>query len=102
MMQRALTTSRRYRRRSEIYAQRAVGGLALMVMHELDALSRHVVEVRERLAVARAARGVSQLVRDQLDLLAETRARLVLDQRERRALLRSWVADLRDGAKEAA
>lgn len=88
--------------RSELYAQRAVGGLALIVLHEVDALSRHWIEVRERLEVARKARGLGQLVRDQVDLLEETRARLVLDQRERRALLHSWVADLRGGLSAAA
>ena len=97
MMERVLTVSRTYRRRGELYAQRAVGGFALMVLHELDALSRHVVDVRERFAVAGEARGLGQLVRDQVDLLTETRARLVLDQQERRALLHSWVTDLRGG-----
>ena len=102
MMQKALTLSRKYRRRSKVYADRAVGGFALMVMHEIDALTRHGVEVRERLAVARQARGVAQLVREQVDLLAETRARLQLDQRERLALLHSWVTDLRGGLRQAA
>jgi len=55
----------------------------------------HGIEVRERLAVARNARGPVELVRDQLDLLPETRARLAMDHHERRALLRGWVADLR-------
>jgi len=102
MIDRTLVQSRRYRRRSEAYAHRAVGGFALIVMHELDALSGHVAEVRERLAVARKARGLGDLVRDQVDLLPETRARLTLDQRERLALLRSWVADLRGGLRAAA
>ena len=79
------------------YLQRAVGGLALVLMHEADALAGHYAEVRERLSVARRARGLGELVRDQMDLLAETRARLTLDQRERRALLHSWVVDLRTG-----
>ena len=95
-------SSRRYRRQREMYAQRAVGGLALIVLHEIDALLRHWVEVRERLAVASQARGVGQLVRDQVDLLPETRARLHLDQRERRALVHSWVSDLRGTLREAA
>ena len=80
------------------YARRAIGGFALIVMHEVDALWRHYAEMRERLAVARKARGVGELVRDQMDLLPETRARLVLDQRERRALVHSWVTDLRTAA----
>lgn len=102
MKQRALTRSRKYRRRGEAYAQRAVGGFVLMMMHELDALSRHTVDVRERLLVARKARGLAQLLRDQVDLLAETRARLQLDQRERRALLHSWLSDLRSGLRQVA
>lgn len=92
----------RNRNRGRVYVRRAVGGLALVVLHEIDALSGHVAEVRERLAVARQARGLGDLLRLQADLLPETRARLTVDQRERVALLRSWVADLRDGFKAAA
>lgn len=88
--------------RTERYAQRAVGGFALILLHEMDALSRHWIEVRERFAVARQARGVGQLMRDQVDLLAETRARLALDHEERLALLHSWVTDLRGGLRAAA
>jgi hypothetical protein len=88
--------------RTERYTQRAVGGFALILLHEIDAVARHWIEVRERFAVAREARGVRQLVRDQVDLLAETRARLAMDQRERQALLHSWVADLRGGLRAAA
>lgn len=76
------------------YLSRAVGGATLVLMHELDALGGHWVELRERVAVARKARGFGELVRSQVDLLPETRARLSLDQRERRALVRSWLADL--------
>jgi hypothetical protein len=101
MKQRALDRSRRSRRQGEVYAQRAVGGFALIVLHEIDALVRHWIAIRERFAVARQARGIRQLVRDQVDLLPETRARLHLDQRERRALVHSWVVDLR-GLREAA
>lgn len=80
------------------YLARAVDGAALVLLHELDALGGHWVEVRERLAVARKARGFGELVRSQVDLLAETRARLALAQRERRALLHGWLADLRRAA----
>lgn len=95
MKQTSAVSSSPDRRQGEVYAQRAVGGLALIVLHEIDALMRHWVEVRERVAVASQARGVGQLVRDQVDLLRETRARLRLDQRERRALVHSWMTDLR-------
>ena len=76
------------------YLFRAVDGATLVLMHELDALGGHWVELRERVAVARKARGLVDLVRGQVDLLPETRTRLTLDQRERRALVRSWLADL--------
>ena len=76
--------------------ERAVGGAARLVVHEIDALSGHWAELRERLAVARESRGLGELVRAQVDLLPETRARLALDQRERLALLNSWIADLRE------
>ena len=84
------------------YLERAVDGATLMLLHELDALSGHWDEVRERLAVARQSRGLGELVRTKVDLLPETRARLTLDQRERRALLHSWLNDLRNGLKQAA
>lgn len=88
--------------RSRVYADRAVGGLALIVAHELDAVSGHWAEARERIAVARQARRVSELVRNQVDLFPETRARLTLDQRERRALVRDFIKELREGFAEAA
>jgi hypothetical protein len=87
--------------RGRVYLERAVDGAAQMLLHEFDALSGHWAEVRERLAVARQSRGLGDLVRTQVDLLPETRARLTLDQRERRALLHSWLNDLR-GLREAA
>lgn len=90
------------RKRSGLYTQRAVGGLALVLLHEWDAIWRHGIALRERLALARKARGVSELLREQADLLAETRARLAMDNDERRALLNGWLADLRGGLREAA
>ena len=99
MVKRMLSTARRGR--GKAYVERAVDGAAQVLLHELDALSGHWAEVRERIAVARASRGLGDLVRTQVDLLPETRARLSLDQFERRALLRSWLNDLR-GLREAA
>jgi hypothetical protein len=83
------------------FLERAVGGATQVLLHEFDALSGHWAELRERIAVAREARGIGELVRLQVDLLPETRARLALDQRERRALLRGWLTDLR-GMRAAA
>lgn len=80
------------------WLERAVTGATRLLMHEFDALSGHWAEVNERLALAREARGLGELVNAQIDLLAETRARLSLDHRERRALLNGWLADLRPAA----
>ena len=84
--------------RGRVFIERAVDGATQMLIHEIDALSGHWAELRERLAVARQSRGIGDLVRTQVDLLPETRARLILDQRERRALLHSWLTDLRKAA----
>lgn len=85
----------RFGPRGRLYAQRAIGGLALLLLHEWDSLCRHGIDVSERLAIARNSRSLPGLVRGQLDLLAETRARLAMDHQERRALLHGWFADLR-------
>ena len=69
---------------------------------EVDALGGHWAELGERLAVARKSRGLGELVSQQVDLFPETRARLVLDHRERRALLHGWLTDLRNGPRQAA
>lgn len=78
----------RQRARPIVESASRIGG------HEMVALAGHWAEVRERWAVARKARGLGELLRDQLDLLPETRARLRLDHRERRLLLRQAVERL--------
>lgn len=83
------------RQRSTTYVRRGLDAFALLVMHELDALEGHVAEARERIAVARSARGLGDLLRTQLDLVPETRARLTLNARERRALLNGWMQELK-------
>lgn len=88
--------------RSPGYFARALDGAVRVLRHEVDAVSGHWAEVRERLAVAGKSRGLGDLLRAQVDLLPETKARLTLDQRERLALLRSWLADLRNGLRQAA
>lgn len=81
--------------------ERAVAGAVRLLDHEMAALTGHWAEVRERMVVARQSRDIKGLLSAQADLLPETRARLALDQRERRALLHSWIVDLR-GRKAAA
>lgn len=79
-------------------AGRAAGELALLALHEVDALTGHWADARERLAVARQARGLGELLRFQWDLLPETRARLRVDQRRRRALIAGLWLHLRGDA----
>ena len=76
------------------FATRTFGGLALILAHELNAMSGHWAEARERIAVARQARSLGELVRYQIDLVPETRARLSVDRRERRELAGRWLAEL--------
>ena len=73
------------------YLHRASVSLAMIAVHEWGALRAHYSELRERLAVARRARDAGELLRDQMDLLPETQARLRQDQQVRRELLRRWV-----------
>ena len=101
MLSKTLGRSRQEIDRGVAYADRAVGGLALIVAHELNALSGHWAEARERVAVARQARGLGELVRNQFDLVPETRARLALDRRERRELYAGWLSDLRGTPRAA-
>lgn len=81
-------------RRLNGYLDRAFGGMALLAVHEADALRGHWSEVNERIAVARRARSASELIRDQIDLFAESRNRVLRDQQLRRQLWRGWVKDL--------
>ncbi|GAC1624422.1 MAG: hypothetical protein NVS9B10_10410 [Nevskia sp.] len=67
---------------------RALDGIGQLAMHEAEALDRHVLAVRERVLVARKARGVAELVRNQFDLLPATATRFVQDHRVRRRLWR--------------
>src|SRR6185503_20090817 len=92
MVRRKLSTTLPGNRRA--YLEWALDGATLLLQHEIDALSGHWVEVGERLALARKSRGLGDLVRNQVDLLPETRLRLLLDQHERKALLHSWWTDL--------
>ena len=73
---------------------RAIGDVSMLAVHELGALSGHWAEIGERLAVARKARSLGELLQDQVDLLPETRARLRQDQQLRRELLQGLYLDL--------
>ncbi|HEX4872227.1 MAG TPA: hypothetical protein VFV27_07940 [Nevskiaceae bacterium] len=83
--------------RADRLVDRTLGGLVLMLLHEIEAANAHRLELGERLAVARRARDAGELLRDQLDLLPESRRRLARDHRVRRELWRGLWRDLQRG-----
>lgn len=78
----------------EAYADRAAGGLALLMVHEAGALRGHWNALGERVSVARRARSTGELIRNQIDLLSESRNRFAHDQTVRRELWKGWLRDL--------
>jgi hypothetical protein len=76
------------------YLDRAFSGIALVAVHEVGTLRGHWADVDIRLKVARRARGAGELIRDQIDLLPESRNRVLRDQRVRRELWRGAVKDM--------
>ncbi len=73
----------------------ALDGFSVLVEHENNALDNQLAGLRERLLVARKARSLGEFLRNQLDLLPDTGARLKRDHSMRRALLRGLTRDLR-------
>ena len=59
-----------------------------LAAHESQAAQAHWAALNGRWAVARKARSLPELLRDQLDLLPDTAARLRRDHQTRVALLR--------------
>lgn len=76
------------------YWECATTGMLMLAVHETDALRGHWSEINERLELARRARSSSELVREQVDLLPESRNRLIHDHHVRVELLRGLVKDL--------
>lgn len=74
---------------------RLIGNVSLIALHEAGALEGHATALAERVRLARRARGVAALLREQLDLIPEERNRWRDDHAARRALWRGLVADLR-------
>lgn len=70
-------------------------GLSLLAEHETNALGDHLQALNRRLVVARKARSLGELLRDQIDLLPDTRARLSRDHHQRRQLLAGLGQELR-------
>ncbi len=77
----------------------AKDGLAVLVEHESTAFDNLVASLRERVSVARKARNVGELLRNQLDLLPDTHARLVRDHAVRGQLLKGFGRDIRGSLK---
>jgi len=67
--------------------ERAIDSVSQIAMYEAGALDSHLLALRERWAVARKARGVGELLRDQFDLIPATRLRL---SEEHAARLKLW------------
>jgi hypothetical protein len=67
--------------------ERAIDSVGQVAMYEAGALDNHLLALRERWAVARKARGVGELLRDQFDLIPATRLRL---SEEHAARLKLW------------
>ncbi len=84
-------------RRGGIQASRLLDGLATIALHEADAINAHLLAAGERLRIALQARNATELLRDQMDLLPESRNRFRRDQRLRRELWRGLIRDLRLG-----
>ncbi|MGH8462388.1 MAG: hypothetical protein ACRESS_12335 [Stenotrophobium sp.] len=80
----------------------AANGFALIAVHEADALRGLRAALAERLAVARRARTPGELLRDQFDLLPETRLRFVRDQQVRGQLWRGLLQDMTAPLRKAA
>jgi len=66
----------------------AVEGLGEIAVYESQSLDRHLDALRVRVSVASKARGLGELIRDQIDLIPATQALLMDDYRERRVLWR--------------
>lgn len=74
--------------------ERAGSGISLLAVHESDSVRGHLSALRERWSVARRARGPGELIRDQVDLLPESRNRMLHDQSVRKELWRGLVKDI--------
>lgn len=86
----------------ELYLDRVIGGVTLLALHEAGSLRGHAAAVQERLRVARRARGLGELLRDQIDLFPESRNRLSRDHQVRRELWRGLVRDLSTAPERSA
>jgi hypothetical protein len=73
-----------------------------LLRHEWRAVTGHFHALVTRLAVARQARSPVEMLRDQIDLIPESRLRLRRDQQTRIRILLSFGAGLREAATQDA
>ena len=73
----------------------AMDGLSVLIEHESNALDNLRKSLSERWTVAGKARGIGELLRDQIDLVPDTQSRLMRDQQLRSELLRGFRRDLK-------
>lgn len=73
----------------------AMDGLSVLIEHESNALENLRKSFGERWIVAGKARGIGELLRDQIDLVPDTQSRLWRDQQLRSELLRGFRRDLK-------
>ena len=83
------------------YLDRAANGVSLIAVHETNALRGLWSALAERLAVARRARTPGELIRDQIDLLPETRVRFMREQQVRSQLWRGLMRDMSAPVRKA-
>jgi hypothetical protein len=81
--------------RSGVYLDRVLSGVALIALHEAGSVQGHFEALGERVRVASRARGVGELLRDQVDLFPESGSRWRRDHRVRRELWNGVIRDLR-------
>lgn len=79
-------------------ARQALGQIA---EHETNVLGDHLQALNRRLRIARKARSVGELLRDQIDLMADSRERLRRDQQRRQRLLGQLRSELRRSVSSA-
>lgn len=72
----------------------AVDGFSVLVEHETSALDNLRAGVQMRIVVAKKARSLGELLRNQLDLVPDTQARLRHDHSVRSELLKGFRRDL--------
>lgn len=76
------------------YWDRASTGVRLLAVHEADALQGHWSALQERWLAARRAPTNYDLLREQMDLVSESRRRFSRDHQVRVELVRGLLKDL--------